>query len=223
MFFRGRELTILRSLEPEEPRIRECVKFGNLDAVKWWGCEHAEAWSLELAMERTSGDGRFGNSDVGRGPFGNLSKIRFGSHTRWYARTNEEAKVNSGICRRPSSGVAHEDIHEPAKKQSQSCCPKKSGFRVWTSGRFVNMLDEKDIFVCVHTRNIPWAWGCFWYVRVPSSPYKRGREGTCKRIQIFENLCNLLGESQPLSALTLWLNALRTLSLVLGKSSEFFG
>jgi hypothetical protein len=34
MFFRGRELTILGSLEPEEPRIRECAKFGNLDAVK---------------------------------------------------------------------------------------------------------------------------------------------------------------------------------------------
>jgi hypothetical protein len=25
--------------------------------------------------------------------------------------------ADSGICRRPSSGVAYEDIHEPAKKQ----------------------------------------------------------------------------------------------------------
>jgi hypothetical protein len=44
------------------------------------------------------------------------------------ARTDEEAKADSGICRGPSSGVAREDIHELTKKQSQSCCPKKSGF-----------------------------------------------------------------------------------------------
>jgi hypothetical protein len=40
----------------------------------------------------------------------------------------KEAKADSGICRGPSSGVTREDIHEPTKKQSQSCCPKKSGF-----------------------------------------------------------------------------------------------
>jgi hypothetical protein len=44
-----------------------------------------------------------------------------------------------------------ESIHEPGEKQSQSCCPKKSGFRVWTSGRFVNMLGEKrHSCVCSH-------------------------------------------------------------------------
>jgi hypothetical protein len=64
------------------------VKFGDLDSVKKWGHEHAEAQSLELAMERTSGDGRFGN----------LSRTQFGSHTRRHARTDEEAKANSGIC-----------------------------------------------------------------------------------------------------------------------------
>jgi hypothetical protein len=87
------------------------------------------------------------------------------------------------------------------------------------------MLDEKDILVCVHIRNILRARGCFRNVKVPSSPYKRGREGTCKRIQIFGNLCNLPGESLSLSALTLCLIVLRTLSLslVLGESSEFFG
>jgi hypothetical protein len=133
-----------------------------------------------------------------KGWFGNLSETQFGSHAWRHSRTDEEAK-------------------------SKSCCPKKSGFWVWTSGRFVNMLDEKDILVCVHTRNIPWAWGCFWYVKVPSSPYKRGREGTCKRIQTFGNLSNLQRESQSLCALTLCLNVLRILSLVLGESSEFFG
>jgi hypothetical protein len=123
----------------------------------------------------------------------------------------------------PSSGVTREDIHGPTEKQSQSCCLKKSGLRVWTSGRFVNMLGEKDILVCVHTGNILWAWGRFWYVKVPSSPYKMGREGTCKRIQTFGNLCNLRRELQSLCALTLCLNVLKTLSLVLGESSEFFG
>jgi hypothetical protein len=122
--------------------------------------------------------------------------------------------ADSGICWRPSSGVSREDIHEPGEKQSQSCCPKKYGFRVWTSGRFVNMLDEKDILVCVHTSNILWGWGCYRYVKVPSSPYKRGRKGTCKRIQTFWNLCYLRRESQSLCALTLLLNELRTLSRV---------
>jgi hypothetical protein len=120
MFFRGREFAIFGSLEPVKPRIRECAKFGNLDSVKRWDHEHAEARNLELSMARTSEDGQFGNS----------SKTQFGSHARRHARTNGEAKADSGICRGPSSGVTREDIHEPAEKQSQSCCPKKSGFRV---------------------------------------------------------------------------------------------
>jgi hypothetical protein len=120
MFFRNKKLTIFGSLEPVEPRIRECVKFGNFDSVKKWGREHAEARNLELAMARTSGDGRFGN----------LSGTQFGSHVRRHAQTFEEAKADSGICRGPGSGVTREDIHEPTEKQSQSCCPKKSGFRV---------------------------------------------------------------------------------------------
>jgi hypothetical protein len=215
MFFRNRKLTIFGSLEPVKPRIRECVKFGNFDSVKKWSRKHAEARNLKLAMARTSEDGRFGN----------LSRTQFGSHVRRHARTNEEAKADSGICRGPSSGITRKDIHEPTEKQSESCCPKKSGFRVWTSGRFVNMLYKKDILVCVHTRNNLWAWGCFRYVKVPSSPYKRGREGTCKRIQIFGNLCNLRRGSQSLRALTLCLNVLRTLSFsrMFGDSSEFFG
>jgi hypothetical protein len=142
-------------------------------------------------MARTSEDGRFGN----------LSGTQFGNHARRLAWTFEEAKADSGICRRPGSGVTREDIHEPTEKQSQSCCPKKSGFWVWTSGRFVNVLDKKDILVCIHTRNIPWAWGCFWYVKV-HLPIKGGCEGTCKRIQIFGNLCNQQKESQSLCALT---------------------
>jgi hypothetical protein len=75
------------------------------------------------------------------------------------------------------------------------------------------MLDEKDILVCVDTRNILWGWGCFRYVKVPSSPYKRGREGTCKRIQSFWNLCNQQRELQSLRILTVCLNVLRILSL----------
>jgi hypothetical protein len=70
MFFRNRKLTIFGSLEPVKPRIREGVKFGNLDSVKKWGREHTEARNLELAMVRTSEDDRFGN----------LSVTQFGSH-----------------------------------------------------------------------------------------------------------------------------------------------
>jgi hypothetical protein len=117
MFFRCREFAIFGSLELVKPRIRECAKFGNLDSVKKWDHDHAEARNLELSMARTSEDDRFGNS----------SKTQFGSHARRHARTDEEAKADSGIYRGPSSGVTHEDIHEPAEKQSQSCCPKSPG------------------------------------------------------------------------------------------------
>jgi hypothetical protein len=111
---------IFGSREPVKPRIRECVKFGNLNSVEKWGHGHAEAWNLKLAVARTSEDGRFGN----------LWRTQFGSHARRHARTDEEAKADSRICRRPSSGVTREDIREPEKRQSQSCCPKKSEFRV---------------------------------------------------------------------------------------------
>jgi hypothetical protein len=120
MFFRNRKLTIFGSLEPVKPRIRGCVKFGNLNLVKKWGRKHAEARNLKLAMARTSVDGQFGN----------LSGTQFESHARGHARTDEEAKADSGIYRGPSSGVTREDIHETTGKQSQTCCPKKSGFRV---------------------------------------------------------------------------------------------
>jgi hypothetical protein len=155
--------------------------------VKKWSREHAEARNLELAVARTSKGGWFGN----------LSGTQFGSHAWRHSRTDEEVKADSGIYCGPSSGVTYEDIHEPSKKQSQSCCPKKSGFWVWTSGRLVNVLDEKDILVCVHIRNILWAWGCFRNVKVPSSPYKRGREGTCKRIQIFGTCAICWGNHCP--------------------------
>jgi hypothetical protein len=139
----------------------------------------------------------FTNRRRSKGWFWNLLGTQFGSHAWRYSRTVE--------------------------KQSQSCCPKKSGFWVWTSGRLVNVLDKKDILVCVHTRNILWAWGCFRNVKVPSSPYKRGARARVNGFRFFGDLRNLLRESQPLSALTLCLNVSKTSSLVLGESSEFFG
>jgi hypothetical protein len=86
MFFRSWEFTILGSLEPVKPRIRECAKFGDLDSVKKWSHEHAEAQNLELSMARTSENGQFGN----------LSRAEFGSQARGHARTSGEAKANSG-------------------------------------------------------------------------------------------------------------------------------
>jgi hypothetical protein len=146
MIFRNREFTILGSLEPAKSRIREYAEFGNLDLARRWSHEHAEARNLNC---------------------------------RW---PELRRTADSGICWRPCSGVRRVDMCGPAekqgpiresvedlvrefhaktftnpgKKQSQSCSPKKSGFRVWTSGRFVNMLDEKDDHVCVHTGNILW-------------------------------------------------------------------
>jgi hypothetical protein len=57
MFFRSREFTIFGSLEPVKPRIHGCATFGNLDSVKKWSHEHAEARNLELSMARTSENG----------------------------------------------------------------------------------------------------------------------------------------------------------------------
>jgi hypothetical protein len=57
---------------------------------------------------------------------------------------------------------------------------------------------RKDIRVCIHIRNILRARGCYRNVKVPSSPYKRGREGTCKRIQTFLGLV-LLAEGFTVS------------------------
>jgi hypothetical protein len=182
-----------------------------------WSLEFAKVWSSGILVREEIGSRTCGSPEPRAGDGANFGgrPIREsveGSVRESRARTcanRRRSKADSGICWGPSSGVTREDIHEPAEKQSQSCCPKKSGFRVWTSGRFVNMLGEKDILVCVHTENILWAWGCFGYVKVPSSPYKTGRKGTCKRIQTFWNLCNLQRESQSLWALTLYLERVK--------------
>jgi hypothetical protein len=71
--------------------------------------------------------------------FGNLMKTLCGTQAQEHARTRGKARAVSGIWGRLSSGISGEDIHEPREKQSQSCSPKKSGFRVWTSGRLVNI------------------------------------------------------------------------------------
>jgi hypothetical protein len=136
--------------------------------------------------------------------FGSMMEDKFGSHDTW---------------RFPEWGDSR-----TSKKQSQSCCLKKSDFSVWTSGRFVNIWDVKDTCVCVHTRNIVWVQGYCRNVKVPPSPYKRGCEGTCKRIHNFwgtsylwEILCLLLLH------LRLWLERLHTFfSCVRGSYPDFW-
>jgi hypothetical protein len=78
---------IFRSLEPVKPRNCECAKFGDLDSVKTWGHEHAEARCLELLVARSSEDGQFGN----------LSRVEFGGRRQGHARTSKEMKASSGI------------------------------------------------------------------------------------------------------------------------------
>jgi hypothetical protein len=192
MFFRNRKLTIS-------------------EAWNMWSLGFANAWNSGIVVRWRSGVTnmrepetsswrwrelrKMADSGICRGPCSGVTREDMHESSR-------KRKPNSGICRGPDLGVTREDIHEPTGKQSQSCCPKKSGFWVWTSGRFVNMLDEKDILVRVHTRNIPWAWGCCRYVKVPSSPYKRGREGTCKQIRLF-GTCAISGGNHSLFALSL--------------------
>jgi hypothetical protein len=65
--------------------------------------------------------------------------------------------------------------------------------------------------------------GHFRNIKVPSSPYKRGCEGTCKRTPNLEGLGSLWGDSlSPLASL-LYLNVLTVLSLVFGDLFRVFG
>jgi hypothetical protein len=50
------------------------------------------------------------------------------------------------------------------------------------------MLDENDILVCVHIRNILRARGCYRHVKVPSSPYKRGARARVNGFRLFLEL-----------------------------------
>jgi hypothetical protein len=185
-------------------RGRAFAIFRNLEPAKPRSREHAIFWNLEPAKPRSREHAIFRNLEPaksrtsGDGKFGNLSEVWFGSHKRGNSRTGE--------------------------KQSQSCRPRKSGFRVWTSGRLVNVWDEKDIHVCVHISNIRWAQGCFRNVKVTSSPYKRGREGTCKWIHNFGSLSILW---EILSLLSrhhcVWMSLLLSLSHVFGDLIRIFG
>jgi hypothetical protein len=144
--------------------------YRNLESLKPRNREHAIFRNLEPVKPRSREHAEVWNLELakswtsGDGKFKNVLEVWFGSHEQGNSRTSE--------------------------KQSQSCRLKKSGFRVWTSGRLVNVWDVKDVYVCVHIRNILRAQGCFRNVKVPSSPYKRGCEGTCKRIHYFGNLCH---------------------------------
>jgi hypothetical protein len=63
----------------------------------------------------------------------------------------------------------------------------------------------------------------FRNVKVPSSPYKRGREGTCKRTHNFWGLSSLSGDSLSPLASSLYLNVHTVLSLVFGDLIGIFG
>jgi hypothetical protein len=52
------------------------------------------------------------------------------------------------------------------------------------------MCEMKKTFLYVFTLGIFFELEGVFGVKVPSSPYKRGREGTCKWIQNFGNLSN---------------------------------
>jgi hypothetical protein len=72
------------------------------------------------------------------------------------------------------------------KKPSQRRYHKKSGINVWTSGRLVNVWnqprksrDAKDVYVHVHTRNIPWIWVYFRDVKSPFVSLLKGGVRAC--------------------------------------------
>jgi hypothetical protein len=166
----SRERAKVWNLEPAKPRSRECAKVWNLEPAKPGSRERVKVWNLEPSKPWSRE--RVKSHELRESvKFGNLPKVKFGSHGARRFSEREDSRTS--------------------KKQSQRRCLKKFGFSVWTSGKIVNVWDEKDMHVCVHIGNILRARGCFRNVKVPSSPYKRGREGTCKWIHIFGGLSSL--------------------------------
>jgi hypothetical protein len=175
--FRNIEFAKIWNLEPAKLRSSERAEIWNLEPAmlrnrelaKIWNLEPAKLQSREFAKTRSHEPAKSRNRESAK--YGNLLEVKFGSH---------------GAQRFPERGDSR-----ISKKQSQRRRLKKSEFGVWTSGRLVNMWDVKGIHVHVHTRNILWVRGCFRNVKVHSSPYKRGREGTYKRTHNFWGLNSL--------------------------------
>jgi hypothetical protein len=126
----------------QEQGIRESRKSETCEVSKSRMCRVRGFWFGEEAKSWTRGSpepplrkGR--TSEICW--FGNLVKTLFGTREQGHARTRGEAGAASRICGGLSSGISGEDIRESRKKQSQSCSPRKSRFRVWTSGRLVNV------------------------------------------------------------------------------------
>jgi hypothetical protein len=137
-----RSLTAFSKYVFQEQGIRESGKSGTCEVSNSRMCRVRESWFGEEAESWTRGSPEsqllmVRISEIFR--FGNPVKTLFGTQALRHARTCWEAKATSGICWRLDSGILGEDIRESREKQSQSCSPKKSGFRVWTSGRLVNM------------------------------------------------------------------------------------
>jgi hypothetical protein len=204
MFFRSRKFANSGSLGPAKSQIRGCAEFGNFDSVKRRSHEHAEARNLNC----------------------------------WWSEFQRFS--DSGIWWRPCSGLRRYDTHEPAGKRKplresaedliqefwaktftnhgrskvKVVVPKSPGLECEQVADLWICKGGKDILMCVHIRNILRARGWYRNVKVPSSPYKRGRKGTCKRIQTFWDLCYLQGELQSLCALTVLSNVLETVTCV---------
>jgi hypothetical protein len=81
------------------------------EAWNLWSFRFANMWSSRVVIRRRHGVANARKPGI--------------SNRRWHELRRA---ADSGICQGPSSGVTREDIHEPVKKQSQSCRPKKSGF-----------------------------------------------------------------------------------------------
>jgi hypothetical protein len=110
VFFRGKAFAIFRNLESSKPRGREHAIFRNVKPAKPRGRERAIFRKLEPVKPRSREHAKVWNLEPaksrtsGDGKFKDVSEVWFGSHEQGNSRTSE--------------------------KQSQSCRPKKSGFRV---------------------------------------------------------------------------------------------
>jgi hypothetical protein len=165
------------------------IQFNEVLEICFSGARHMrfsgilDLWSLGVANMRFSGILGLRNFGVANMRLSGITNLRsLGVMNLRKAgisnqRSHELRRVEIRESAKSLFWKSRTENSRTGKKQSQSCRPKKSGFEVWTSGRLVNIWDEKDILVCVHIRNILRARGCFRNVKVPSSPYKRGAWG----------------------------------------------
>jgi hypothetical protein len=144
------ELWVPRSVgEFRKTRHPRNVEFNEVLEICFQGqgaCDFQESWTCEASESRTRDFQESWACEVSESRTCDPRESQTGEVTNFGGRKIRESARS--LFRKSRTGNSR-----TSGKQSQSCHPKKSGFGVWTSGRLVNMWDEKT-FLYVFTLGI---------------------------------------------------------------------